>query len=108
MVQKPNTGFLGVKTIQKSVTYWSTHAFDIQANLAIIPSATNNLLFQLFSILYMHKHVKNFETFLKIRQELKTSSGYYYRRPMYISALGNRPSEMVQIQKHYLHVCLQL
>ena len=26
--------------------------------------------------------VKNFETFLKIRQELKTSSGYYYRRPM--------------------------
>ena len=45
-----NTGYLGVKTIQIAVTYWSTHAFDIQANLAIIPSATNNLLFQLFPI----------------------------------------------------------
>ena len=45
-----NTGFLGVKTIQKAVLYWATHAFDIQANMAIIPSATNNLLFQLFPI----------------------------------------------------------
>ena len=42
--------FLGVKTTQKAVTYWSTHAFDMKANLAIIPSATNNLLFQLFPI----------------------------------------------------------
>ena len=30
----------------------------IKANLAIIPSATNNLLFQLFPILYMHKHTQ--------------------------------------------------
>ena len=29
-----NTGFLGVK-IQIAIAYWSTHAFDIQENLAI-------------------------------------------------------------------------
>ena len=53
-----NTGFLGVKTIQKAVTYWSTHAFDIQANLAIIPWLQQQIIYFSSCFPSMHKHTQ--------------------------------------------------